>query len=142
MLVFFRNIPAQTKRSDLIEHVESAIKAPWFRKKGSIESVKVIHLKDHHAKASEYHCVMTIEPEVAARRVIKRLNKSVFLGRHIIVREYQRRIWQNDPRINYKLDDLEIINKRMADRRRKNLEVVKDVSTEFSGNKAFHREHN
>lgn len=145
MLVFFRNIPAQAKCSDLIAFSRSAFKTSWFRKKAVIESIKIIHLQDSQANTSEFHCVMEIQPEASARRVIARLNRQslegrYFNGRYIIVREYQRRVWHNDPRLNHqhKAD----VEKRVADRRRNKISVIKEDETKFSSQKTFYREFN
>jgi len=42
--------------------------------------------------------IATIEPDKAALRVISRLQKRVFRGYHISVREYNRRSYSNDRR--------------------------------------------
>ena len=112
----------------------------WFRKNAIIENIRIVHQKDHGFNLSEYHAVVTIAPEVAAKKVIQRLNMKKFLGRHTIVREYHRRVWHNDPRIKHNAGTAEISSRRVADRRRKNLEVVNDIATKFSGDKSFHRQ--
>ena len=142
MIILFRNVPAQTKDHHLAEFIEPALKAAWFRKRIVIEELKVIHLHDQHSKTSEFHGLVTIQLEAAGRRVITRLNKKRLLGKPIIVREYHRRLWHNDPRVKHNPQNLEIPCRRNADRRRKKLEMVKDVSTKFSGDKSFHRQHN
>jgi len=137
----FRNVPEKTTHHHLAEYIESALKVGWFRKKIIIEDLKVIHLHDGHSKTSEFHGLVTVQSEAAGRRIIKRLNKKVFLGRPIIVREYHRRLWHNDPRVKHNAQNIEIPCRRGTDRRRKNLKVVKGVSTKFSGDKAFHRDY-
>ncbi len=143
MYVFFRNIPAHTTNSDLIEFIEPVLKRGWFRKKGIIEKVRIIHQKDHGVSSSEFHGLVTIQPDDVAEKVIKRLNRKRFLGKHIAVREYHRRVWHNDPRIKHNLHDPEILNRRENDRRRKNLEVVNDTNMAhiFSGDKTFHKQY-
>lgn len=56
------------------------------------------------------------------------------------MREYHRRAWHNDPRIKHNAGAAEISSRRVADRRRKNLEVVNDIATKFSGDQSFHRQ--
>ncbi|WP_428353247.1 hypothetical protein [Methyloprofundus sp.] len=139
MLVFFRNIPAHTKHSHLIAFVEPALKMSWFRKNGVIEEVKVIEQFDSLAKETEFHGLVTIEPGLVANKVIQRLNRKLLLGRQVIVREYYRRSWHNDLRVTHKSSTPEILSKRVADRRRQHLELVKDISKQFSGHKTFYR---
>ena len=139
MIIFFRNISEQTKDHHLAAFIEPVIKGSWFRKKIIVEDLKVIHLYNRHSKTSEFHGLVTLQPESAGRRLIKRLSKKPLLGRPIIVREYHRRVWQNDPRIKYDFHHSATVCQRVADRRRKNLEVVRDVAIKFSGDTSFHR---
>ena len=141
MIIFFRKVPEQTANHDLVRFIEPALKSSWLRKKGVIVDIKVVHMQEHGFNHSEFHGLVTIEPNAIAEKVIKRLNRKMFLGRHIIVREYHRRVWHNDPRINHHAQDLDMSCRRKTDRRRKNLEVIKDVAHKFSGDKSFHRQH-
>jgi len=143
MYVFFRNIPAQTTNSDLIKYIDPVLKWGWFRKRGTIEKVRIIHQKVRGTNISEYHGLVIIQPDAVAEKVIRRLNRKMFLGRHIAVREYHRRVWHNDPRIKHNSHDPEMLNQRKGDRRRKNLEVANDVDIEnaFSGDKGFYRQY-
>jgi len=142
MVVFFRNIPDHTTHNHLIEFIEPVIKVPWFRAKGTIGRIKLIELQDANAKTSEFHGLVTIEPDKVARKVIKKLNRKRFLGKHILVREYQSRCWHNDLRINHNPKKLKFDCRRGSDRRRGGLNVVEvgdQSKTSFSGDKAFHR---
>ncbi len=142
MIIFLRNIPSKTKHSDIIAFVESAMTVSLFGKKGSIEKIKVLQLKDSRTNISEFHGLVTIQPDVAAKRVIKRLNRKKFLNKYIAVSEYQRRDWHSDPRLNQTpLVSTTKAEKRTGDRRRKNVEVVEDLTDTFSSNKTFHRNH-
>ncbi|OQK15237.1 hypothetical protein AU255_18945 [Methyloprofundus sedimenti] len=143
MHVFFRNIPAESRRSDLINVIEPVLKRVWFRRNGIIVKVKIIHQQEHGSNHSVFHGLVTIEPDAVAEKVIKRLNRKMFLGRHIAVREYHHRVWHNDPRVKHNSHDPEILNRREGDRRRKNLIVVNDIEAthNFSGDKAFHRQY-
>lgn len=131
MHVFFRNIPAESRRSDLINVIEPVLKRVWFRRNAIIVQVKIIHLHDQDSNHSEFHGLVTIEPDAVAEKVIKRLDRKLFLGRH------------NDLRIKHNSHDPEILNRREGDRRRKNLNVVNniEIANNFSGDKAFHREY-
>lgn len=140
MIVFLRRIPGKTKTSDIIAFIEPALKRGWFAKKGVIDKVKVLQLKDTGTKISEYHGLVTITPDAVAERVIKRLNRKLFLGKRIAVREFQRRDWHNDPRMNQEYMPLSNTNRRDGDRRRSYMEAVADLSNNFSSNKNFHRQ--
>jgi len=136
MIVFLRNIPAKTKRSDIVAFIEPAIKKRWFQKKAEIVEIKVMQLNDPRAGTMEFHGVVTIEPEKVAKKVIRKLNRQVFLGKRIAVHEYCRRNWHNDPRIK---NALTTDDRRKSDRRRNDVEIVADISDQFSSNKSFSR---
>ena len=140
MIIFLRNIPAQTRLSDIRAFIEPAIKMSLFGKKGKIGKIKVLHLKDSRTYISEIHGLVTIEPDTAAQKVIKRLNRKKFLGKYIAVREYQRRDWHNDVRLNHKPFVSTKAERRIADRRRNSIEVVEDITDKFHGQKNFHRQ--
>ena len=141
MIIFLKNIPVQTKHSDIAAFIKPAMKAGLFGKKGVVENIKVLQLKDARTNISEYHGLVTMQPDSAAKKVIKRLNRKKFLNKYIAVEEYQRRDWHNDPRLN----DMELASKpselRIADRRRRSIEVVEDMTDKFSSNKTFYRHH-
>lgn len=141
MIVFLRNIPDKTKNSDIIAFVEPAMKVRWFAKKGVIENIKILQLKDSRTKNSEYHGLVTINSDVIAEKVIKRLNRKIFLGKHIAVRRFLRRNWDNDPRGNYRVKPSLNSEKRASDRRRMQMEEVADMSHNFSSNREFYRQY-
>jgi len=139
MILFLKCISGQTRYRDIVAFIEPAMKVSLFGKKGTIEQIKILHLKDSRTNISEFHGLVTIEPEVVAKRVLKRLNRKKFLDKHIVVREYSQRDWHNDPRLND--DSLKSTKheKRITDRRRRNIEVVEEIKHTFSSNKDFHR---
>lgn len=139
MIIFIRRIPANTRKQDIIDFIEPALKGGLLKKSGHIETIKILIFRDTHTKILEYHCLVTIEPEVVANRVIKKLNRKAFKGKHIAVREYFHRSWHNDPRVNMHEWNEELKNKRQADRRRPRLEVIPDLSNKFSSSQSFHR---
>ena len=139
MILFLRNISAQTRHSDIVAFIEPAMKVILFGKKGTIERIKILHLKNSRTNISEFHGLVTIEPDVVAKRVLKRLNRKKFLDKHIVVRQYYQRDWHNDSRLNHDSFIAAKYEKRMTDRRRKNIQVVEDIKQTFSSNKVFHR---
>ena len=118
MIVFLRNIPVETRRRDIIAFIEPAMKASFFGKKGFIDDIQILHFKDVGRFISEYHALVYVEPDVVAKRVIKRLNRKSILHKHIAVREYQIRNWHNDPRTNHRPLTRNIAEKRIGERRR------------------------
>jgi len=134
MIIFLRNIADKTKYSDIISFVEPAIKKIWFRRQAEIIDVKIMQLHDPQTGESEFHGIVTIEPDKAGQTAIRKLNRKKFLNKHIAVHEYHRRNWHNDPRLKRMLRGHE---RRLGDRRRKDLSVVKEVTNKISGYKEF-----
>lgn len=117
MIVFFRRIPEQTNSQDIIDLVEPIVTGRIYQKSGYIEDIKFLTLKDTQTKALEFHALVSIDSDIAAERVIKKLNRKLFNGKHIAVREYHYRNWHNDPRINMHEWNEELANKRKLERR-------------------------
>ena len=87
MIVFLRRIPANTRKQDIIDFIEPALKGGLLQKAGRIEDIKILVFEDTQTKIMEYHCLVTIDSEDVANRIIKKLNRKAFKGKHIPVRE-------------------------------------------------------
>ena len=102
MIIFLRNIPATTRINEISEFIEPVVKRSLFklfRESGFIDNIKILALKDNNLNLIEYHGLVTIYPHSVGERVIKLLNRQIFKGKHITVREYVKRSWHNDRRI-------------------------------------------
>jgi hypothetical protein len=127
MLVFFRNIPPTTQKSDLVGVIKPVIKRrfffDFFHRPGAIVNVMLLDLLDKKQNKVNVHGVVTILPDDVADLVIKQLDRKVINGRRITVRQYYIREERNDPRKQTKPSQ-DIIDKRQAERRQH--EVVSD----------------
>lgn len=134
MIIFLRKIPVTTKIRELIDFVEPALKGGLFKKSGKIMEAKILAMQDTRYKALEFHGLISVEPDVAALRAIKRLKGQRFKGRLVVVRQYFHRDWHNDPRQHQN----QTVTQHLSDRRRgcrrrgPNLEVIRDISENFS----------
>lgn len=131
MIIILRRIPQNTKESEIIEFISPVLKGGLLKKTGHIENVKILVLKDNQRGTIEYHGLVTIDPDSAANRVIKKLNRKLFKNRIIMVREYFYRSWHNDPRVNMHQWNEELDDKRKKNRRRARLEVITEESVKF-----------
>ncbi len=118
MIIFLRRINASTNKSQIIGFIEPNLNGGFFHKSGKIQNVKIMILKDAQNNNLEYHGLVTINSDAVAKRIIKKLNRKVLNGKAIMVREFQFRSWQNDPRINMHELNEEIFDKRKGSRRR------------------------
>lgn len=121
MLVFFKNIPPDTQKTDLIGFIKPAIKRSFFYRlfslPGAIVDITLLHLLDKDKNMVNVHGVVTIMPDDVAALVIKQLDRRVVNGRRITVREYHIRSETNDPRKASNDVSQDIIDMRVGDRR-------------------------
>ena len=119
MVLFLRNIPLKTKYSDIVAFIEPAMKRKLFLgKKGVIENIRFLHVKDPATNIAEVHGLVTVVPDAMAKKVIKRLNNKKFKSKYIEVREYYQR--DSDSELKEETDN----------RRRNHMEVVIELSEE------------
>ena len=143
MIIILRSISASTRKQDIENFIEPAIKGGFLRKNGHIEKISILVLRDTRTNKVEYHGLVTIKPDVVANRVIKKLNRKQINGKRVLIREYQIRRWQNDPRINRRDQIQEYKDMRLSDRRlwrvKVDVKVEKDISELFSSEERFSR---
>lgn len=121
MMVFFKNIPPSTQKTDLVEFIKPAMKQSFFYRlfslPGAIVDIALLNLLDQEKNQINAHGVVTIMPDSIASLVIQKLDRKVINGRRIVVREYHVRSEKNDPRKNNNNVPQDIIDKRVGDRR-------------------------
>jgi hypothetical protein len=129
MLVFFRNVPPTTQKSDLVGAIKPVMKKrfffDFFHRPGAIVNVMLLDLLDKRQNKVNVHGVVTILPDDVADLVIKQLDRKVINGRRITVRQYYIRNERNDPRRNTKYVPKDIADKRERERRQH--EIVSDA---------------
>ena len=124
MNLILKRISAETTVRDIEEFIAPALKGGWFKKTGIMRNLRIQMLKEAGSVQTEFHARVSIEPDAAALRVIKKLNRKPCRGKPINVLEYHFRHRDNDRRQDR---HLQAVEHRKADRRRKNLEA-KDVT--------------
>ena len=122
MIVFLRRIPANTSTHEITSFIQPAIKGGLLARSGRIDNIKIVRIKDAERNTLEYHGLVRIEPDAAAARAIKTLNRKAINGKNIAVREYHTRNWHNDPRLKNQ-GNLKFADRRKGERRRRKLEL-------------------
>jgi len=128
MLVFLRNIPGNTLRSDIVKFISPVVKGGFFSAKGEIKLIKIFALKDKVIKIVEHHALVCIEPDDVALRVINKLNNAHFKGKRITVRQYHTR-------------ERSSIYPLSHSNQRRELETIELESPQVIGDRKFHRIH-
>lgn len=141
MLIFLRNIPANTSTEDIYKFIRPAMGNGLLSafSKGRLVDAKIVKLLNIDNNTKEFHGLVKVDPDHVAEKVIKRLNRKPFKGMRINVREYRNRSWHNDPRLRMS-STMNSLNQRKRDRRRRNMEIIDNFdNVEFSSSSSFHR---
>jgi hypothetical protein len=121
MIIFLRNIPINTKKYEIAAFIEPVFFDCFLGKstaKVSIQDIEVLSLKDVNSETLEKHALVNIFPAEVASRVIKRIDGALFKNTPISAREYVNRSTRNDPRNSSVNKSIDILERRVADRRR------------------------
>jgi hypothetical protein len=125
MIVLFKNIPNDTYHNDISSIVKPVINGGLFKKKGTLNNLEILALKEINTGLLEYQALAYIEPEEVANRVIKTLNGFQFKGCRITVRKFFLRDWKNDKRKGENDAAWQHKEKRTNPTRRRNLKAYK-----------------
>lgn len=143
MDIFFRNIPAKTKLSDLEAFAAEGAKTWLSRSEAQISRCEILEITDDETGITEYHGLVSVRDPKVGERMIKKLNRKVFMGKTIAeVREWSHRA-PGDRR--YREETLGM--KKPDDRRRKSLTIEKKGEKEkaellnYSSDPSWTREH-
>lgn len=140
MIIFVKNIPANSQTSELQHYVESAVKRHFFFRSGRVLKCEVLVLQDKRTKVFEFHGLVHVDSDKAGQRALQKLKGKRFKNKLVVVREYKFRSWHNDRRLRQDSVPDTITEKRLADRRRgQGVEVIKDISKIFSSPEDFAR---
>ena len=135
MLVFIQNMPESISSEELYRLVGDAVNRSWFpfRRKGSIQNLDIIRLRDPDNRTVEHCGLVDIEPDGSALAAIKKLNRSVMGGGRLSAGPYAIRSTYRDRRGHKSHEeDLSVIDRRRGDRRRQNLIVDKMTDKEVA----------
>lgn len=130
MILIIKKIGATTSVRQIEEFIYPELKGGWFGRTGVLESLEIKMFNHPELPAPEFHAIVKIEPDKVARRVIQRLNRKVCDGKPVNVSQYQVRYRTNDRREGVKGVRQD---RRMKDRRRKNLEIIDVTRAKIAG---------
>jgi len=124
MIIFFRNIPINTKKYEIAAFIEPAFNDSFLvgsRTKISVQDIEILSIQDIDSNEQERHALVRVYPDEVARRLIKHIDGAVFKNTPVSAREYVNRSSLNDARNSGPSTAAEILNRRVVDRRRKPL---------------------
>lgn len=126
MLIIIKNLPKDVDKHLLESLIKTTVADAFWFGKGEVKDVHIIQAESRKGSVVEYHCIAMIEPESAAKRVIRVLNAKLFLGIRLRVGEYVVRCWNNDRRQAEKILP-GTRQERTADRRRRLRLISRDL---------------
>ena len=98
MLIIIKNIPQELNKPVLEDLLKTTVADTFWFGKGKVMDVHMIQAENRRGSVIEYHCVAMIEPQAAAKRVIRILTGRLISGGRLKVEEYVVRCWRNDRR--------------------------------------------
>lgn len=130
MILFIRKIPKGTLPSELHDFVSPALKGGLFAESGQIQKVEILAIKIKETSEYEFHGLVHIDSDTAAKRALNKLRGSSINGMPVTFHEYTQRNWHNDRRETQTTQPAEIMEKRIKDRRRgSNIQIISDISS-------------
>lgn len=91
MRVILKYIPKNTTYRQIIHFLKPALEGGLFSKFGKIQRVLVLVHKHRLSQSIDFHAILDIQPDEAAKRVINKLHKKPLNGHCIEVTEYIER---------------------------------------------------
>lgn len=121
MLIIIKNIPQGLNKPILEDLLKTTVADAFWFGKGEVIDVHMVQAETRRGRIVEYHCVSMIEPEAAAKRVIRVLTGRIVFGIRLRVSEYAVRNWRNDRRQPGK--HLGVVRERRIKDRRRHLRI-------------------
>ena len=121
MIIFLRNIPLETKKFEIANFINKVFNDCFLDRsstKVSIGDIETLSIQDVDSNLLEKHGLVRVFPNEVGKRVIKKLDGTIFKQKPITVREYVNRSAQNDPRDTDPGTVIEFQERRTSDRRR------------------------
>lgn len=129
MLIFLARIQPNTTKRDIVDFISPALKGGLFAPKGILKNIEILALRDSRTNVTENHAIVQIEPDKAALKVIRKLNRKKLNGKPINVRPYHIQNRENDPRLKHRYPAPKFKEKRLSERRRDSLERLEKHDT-------------
>jgi len=121
MIIFLSNIPIDTKKFEIASFINKVFNDCFLDKSStnvSIGDIETLSIQDVDSNSLEKHGLVRVFPNEVGKRLIKRLDGTIFKQKPITVREFVNRSTQNDPRNTDPSSVIEFKERRTSDRRR------------------------
>ncbi|MCQ8103373.1 RNA-binding protein [Methylomonas sp. SURF-2] len=126
MILILKRISESTLVPDIESFISPALKGGLFSKPGNLVKISIQMLTAANSDKAEFNALVRVEPDAAAMRIIKQLNRKPLNGKPINIAEYSLRLRNNDRRGN----SSRLANdRRRQDRRRSELQLM-DVTAQ------------
>ena len=144
MFLFVRGLPRGISRNELLRIVQAAIRAKIplpFRHERKVASCEILQILDRSTGRVERHGLVDVIPQKAAFLALRRLDHSRILGKLIEVHPYRKRNYQRDRRIRGFQDYALEGERRLRDRRRPDIVIVREEAPRVVGLAGYDRLH-
>ena len=125
MWVFIKGIPREMDSKGLEKFIKKLLRPAWYpfylRGRITITGTKILKIVHTRTRSIEYHGLIQVKPEEHTRSVIEKINQAKLDGRELESHPYSKRYTKRDRR-KMMLDNPHYsMERRLAERRRKNL---------------------
>ena len=124
MIIFLRNIPPETKKYEIASFIDKVFNKCFLDRPSaeiSIEDIVILSILDVDSNALEKHGLVRVFPKEVGKRVIKKLDGTIFKRKRVTAHEYVNRLALNDLRNRYPCATIALKERRTSDRRREPL---------------------
>ena len=129
MRVILKYIPQNTTYKQLLQFLKPALEGGLFSKAGKIEGISILVHKHSSSDAMDFHAIVAIHPDDAAKRVINKLHGKSLNGYHVAIMEYIERSIYNNSSIIY-TKNINLVDGQYAFDRRDSKKRFKLISIE------------
>jgi hypothetical protein len=116
MMLFFRNIPPNTRPTDLLPKMSPEL----IGKNSQVKKVEILVIRDKSTNQLEHHGLVLIESEIADQNGQTLFNSAfeIVNNKLVHIRKFNRRSQLNDRREQHSTVKLDFVDRRVCDRRR------------------------
>jgi len=132
MILFFRNIPTNTRPTELLPHVTPEL----IGKYAQVVKVEILVIRDKKTNELEHHGLVFIDPKITDQsdEVLFNNAQAWINNKLVYIRKFNQRSLLNDRRNNHAFPPSQIIiDRRLQERRRgSRVEKIIDLANQFT----------
>jgi class 3 adenylate cyclase len=94
--IILKYIPKNTTRRQILQFVKPILNGGLFGKSGTVERISVLVQKEKQSDTVMFHAILYVQPDLVAKRVINKLNRTQLNGHYVAITEFVERSIHNN----------------------------------------------